>query len=262
MRDLIEMQRRFGAALAVAEGGRSAPDLFRGDADAVRRRFAIYRGNARATAAKALLAAYPVIGRLVGEEFFSGLAREYETRFPSASGDLNEFGGSFAAFLADFAPAREIPYLADVARLEWQVHSAHYAADAPMFDPAALIALSAEEQLALRPRLHPACRLIRSDYPLERIWAVNQPGFEGDLAVDFSRPPANVLVYRPRFRVEVRELDASAAAFLAATHAGGTLEQALAAAQSRDISFDLAGSLLEWVGSAIIVDFSPAGGTP
>ena len=52
-------------------------------------------------------------------------------RTTSASGGLNELGGHLADFLPAFAPARELPYLADVARLEWLVHKAHYAADHP-----------------------------------------------------------------------------------------------------------------------------------
>ena len=78
--------------------------------------------------------------------------------------------------------------------------------------------------------------------------------------VDFSRGPAGVLVYRPRFRVEVRRIGDAEASFLAAAQDGETLETALTAAHSHDVSFDLGRSLGEWIGSSVIVDFTLNGG--
>ena len=256
MRELADLQARFGAGLEVAGSKAVALEIFSGESAELATRFDIYRGNARANAAKALAAAYPIIGKIVGGEFFSGLAREYESRFPSVSGDLNEYGESFAAFLATFAPAQDIPYVADVARLEWRAHRAHYAADAKPFDPARLGSVPAERQLHLIPKLHPACSLLHSGFPLARIWEVHQESYQGEFEIDFSRDPAGVLVYRPRFRVEVRRTGDAEAAFLAAAQDGETLEAALTAAHSHDVSFDLGRSLGEWIGSSVIVDFT------
>ncbi len=162
-----------------------APELFVGGARQVKQRLGIYRGNVRASTAKAMAAAYPVVEKIVGGEFFSGLASEYQSRFPSVNGDLNEYGDAFAAFLADFPPVTEIPYLADVARLEWQVHRAHYAADPAPFDPVRLASVPLEHQLQLRSRLHPACHVLRSAYPIARIWEVHQDTFSGKFEVEF-----------------------------------------------------------------------------
>ena len=256
MRELAALQARFGAGLEVASSKAVALDIFNGESGQVASRFGIYRGNARANAARALAAAYPVIGKIVGGDFFSGLAREYESRFPSVSGDLNEYGESFAAFLAVFAPAQDIPCLADVAELEWRVHRAHYAADANPFEPARLRLVPTEKQLHLIPKLHPACSLLHSGFPLARIWEVHQESHHGEFEVDFSRGPAGVLVYRPRFRVAVRQIGDAEAAFLTAAQDGETLETALTAAHSLDLSFDLGRSLGEWIGSSVIVDFT------
>ena len=166
MRELADLQAKFGAGLEVASSKAAELDICNGASGQAASRFGIYRGNARANAARALAATYPVIGKIVGGEFFSGLAREYESSFPSVSGDLNEYGESFAAFLAGFAPAQDIPYLADVAELEWRVHRAHYAADAEPFEPARLSSVPAEKQLHLIPKLHPACSLLHSASPI------------------------------------------------------------------------------------------------
>lgn len=255
MRELAALQAQFGAGLDAPFPEAGALALFAGETEQARQGLGIYRGNVKAHAAKAIAAAYPVIGKLVGGEFFLGLASEYQSRFPSASGDLNEYGEAFAAFLADFPPAREIPYLADVARLEWRVHRAHHAADPGPFDPARLACVPAEQQLHLRPRLHPACHVLPSAYPIARIWEVHQDIFNGEFEVEFAGNPANALVFRPRFRVEVAQIDDAQAAFLQAALDGQTLGVALAAAQFRDAAFDLGRSLGEWVQSSVIVDF-------
>jgi hypothetical protein len=255
MRELAALQARFGAGLDAPLSEAGALEIFVGVPDQVKSRFGIYRGNTMANAARAIGAAYPVIEKIVGAEFFAGLAKEYRSRIPAADGDLNEYGASFAAFLADFPSATKIPYLADVAQLEWLVHRARYAADPAPFDPARLAAVSPEHQLQLRPRLHPACHLLHSDHPIARIWEVHQDTFRGEFEVDFSRSPAHALVYRPRFRVEVAQITDAEAAFLASSREGGTLETALAAAQARDASFDLGRLLSEWVESSVIVDF-------
>jgi hypothetical protein len=255
MRELAALQAQFGAGLDAPASEAGALELFVGETGQARQRLAIYRGNARANAARAIAAAYPVIGKIVGGEFFSGLATEYQTRFPSIDGDLNEYGEAFAAFLGDFPPAREIPYLADVAHLEWRVHRAHYAADPAPFDPARVATLSPEQQLKLRPQPHPGCHILQSAYPIARIWEVHQDTFSGEFDVEFEGNLTNALVYRPRFRVEVAQISDAEAGFLAAALGGETLETALAAAQSRDVSFDLGRSLNEWVQSSVIVDF-------
>ena len=255
MRELTELQARLGAGLDEPVPQAGALELFVGEAEQVRQRLGIYRGNARANAAKAIAAAYPVIEKIVGGEFFSGLTRAYQLRFPSVNGDLNEYGDAFAAFLADFPPAREIPYLADVGRLEWRVHRAHYAADPGPFDPARLACVPPEHQLQLRPQLHPACHVVHSEYPVARIWEVHQEAFSGEFAVEFPGDGTNALIFRPRFRVEVAQIGDAEAAFLRAALDAQTLDAGLAAAQLRDASFDLGRSLSEWVQSRVIVDF-------
>ena len=93
-----------------------------------------------------------------------------------------------------------------------------------------------------------------------RLWEVHQDTFSGEFEVDFSRGPTHALVFRPRFRVEVAQIGEAEAAFLAAALEGETLETALAAAQSRNASFDPGRSLSEWVESSVIVDFELNGG--
>lgn len=263
MPDLLEIQAEFARLLSSAAMPAAPNSPFVGTSWAIDPRVAVYRGNVFANARKALAAAYPIIEKLVGSEFFDGLAREYSRRSPSIAGDLNEYGQAFPEFLDTFPHVQDLPYLPDVARLEWAIHRAHYAADAVPLDLDRLAGLAPEDQGALRLRLHPACGLLTSQWPLARIWEVHRDDFTGDPRVVFDSATHHCLVHRPQWRVMVGALDAGALAFLACVQAGRSLEDCVARALAEDASFDLGPALAEWIGAAVIVDFeSPASSTP
>src|SRR5512134_2655165 len=132
-------------------------------------RLAIYRNNVVHNYCEALRAVFPVVERLVGEEFFGHAARRYALACPSRSGDIQAFGESFPEFLAALPGAAGLPYLRDTARLEWLVHEAFHAAEHPGVDLELLAGVPAERYPELRFALHPSCRLLASPYPVHRI---------------------------------------------------------------------------------------------
>jgi hypothetical protein len=202
-------------------------------------RLAVYRRNVLGNYAAALRDVYPVVLRLVGEPFFDHLARTYAMQVPSRSGDLHDFGGELGAHLEVLPAARDLPYLADVARLEWAVHRAFHARHAPPLDPAHLAAVPPERLADVRLELHPAARLVRSPYPVLTIWRVNQPASDGDHAVDLALGAERVLVIRRALEVTLEPLSAPEYAMLDALDAGRSLADALAAAQNVSADFDL-----------------------
>jgi hypothetical protein len=249
---LIELQSEFATAITRRDAPDAPPHIFLGEAAHVASLIGIYRGNAHASWSKALEGAYPVIRQLVGEEFFGGLVREYGRAEPSASGDLNVFGDLFAEFLARFAHTQNLPYLPDVARLEWAVHRAFYAADAPKLDLALLAALREDHLGALCLRLAPACAVVRSGFPVADIWRVHQPDFQGEVTVDLDAGAQTAFVHRPGYRVEVSALDGAAGAFLALCEKGRPLAAALDAALAIAADFDLQELLLRWIQAGAI----------
>src|SRR5206468_117060 len=110
MPSLHEAQRQFAAALAAMSP--LEPGL------------AVYRRNIAANYRNALGATYPVVKQLVGGDFFDHAVDQFTTAHPSRGGDLNEYGGEFPAFLRRFTRAASLPYLPDVAALEWAVDEA------------------------------------------------------------------------------------------------------------------------------------------
>lgn len=183
----------------------------------------VYRRTVAANLHDALAATNPVVRRLVGDAFFREAARSHARAHPSRSGDLNAYGEHFARFLEDYSHAQVLPYLADLARLEWACHECFLAADGGSLDFEALQRVDPERQGDIRFTLHPAVRLVRSPHPIAAIWQANQPGGDGSAGGD---GPDHILVTRAAGEVRVAGLDAREWNFLAALARGATLEEA------------------------------------
>ncbi|NES20679.1 MAG: DUF2063 domain-containing protein [Symploca sp. SIO3E6] len=83
---------------------------------------AVYRGNIVGNLTQTLTSIYPVCCQLVGEKFFEATSAKFISQFPCFSPDLGDYGEEFPDFLTDFEPVANLPYLSDVARLEWFWH--------------------------------------------------------------------------------------------------------------------------------------------
>jgi len=213
---------------------------------------ALYRGNLSETWRKTLAAAYPVVLALVGEEFFGGLARAYGRAHPSDNGDLNHFGAHFASFLRSFPHVADLPYLPDMAALEWRLHRAHYAPPAPALTARQLAAMAPEQIETCVFPLHPAAQLFRSDWAVVPLWQAHQPdsgvGFPQDMAV-----PGHGLISRPAWQAGVQPLSMAAYAALMVLSQGGKIGAALDAAWAVDEQFDAGAGLRHWLQHAALV---------
>ena len=221
------------------------------------RRLQIYRNNSYTGFTNALRTTYPVVERLVGEGFFRYAAHHYITCYPSTVGDLHEFGALFPEFLRTFKAAAELVYLPDVASLEWAYEEVYYAAGHALLDPQALAVVPPERYGELHFTLNPASRLLASDYPILRIWQVNQTDYEEDQTVALSDGGVRLLLLRnSNLDVEIQPLAEGEFALLQALAEGcdfaGACEQALAVQADVDVPASFRRHLLQ----GTLVDFS------
>src|SRR6185312_9321783 len=166
------------------------------------RRFAVHRNNMVAGLVEVLRERFPVVQKIVGEEFFAATARAFVLRCPPRSPVLAGYGDELASFLAGFAPARELPYLADVARLEAARTRAYHAADAIPVGVDRFATLDGEVVGNLRIAMHPSTEIVRSPFPIVTIWAMNSG--EQALAPIEDWRGEDALVARPHLDVQVR----------------------------------------------------------
>ncbi len=248
---LEDLQRDFAAALASHANVPALRPWLDTTDPRTDERIALYRGNLVGAWQKALSNTYPVLRAIVGAEFFDAMARAYGLAHPGSSGDLNRFGGEMSAFVGAFEPARALPYLPDVAALEWQVHRAHFAADAEPLPRQRLAALLPHDLLATRFDLHPACAWIASTHPLATIWRAHQPE---PLCALPNLPAAGeiALVVRPRWKVEVEVASSAEIAALALLREGRPLQDAIEVALHVAPSFDLPRTLVRWLDLGVI----------
>jgi hypothetical protein len=205
------------------------------------KRFAVYRNNVVFGLIGALRARFPVVERIVGEECFAAMARDFAVTHPPRSPLLMFYGDGFPSFIAELAFLAEVPYLADVARLETARTLAYHAADAVPIGPAALQGLRADRLFAARAILHPSTHIIRSRHPIVTIWAMNSG--EAELRSIEEEEPENALVVRPHGEVTVRKLPTGGVALLQALAAGEALGIAAESAMQDQPGFDVAAHL-------------------
>lgn len=202
-----------------------------------------YRNTIAANYRNALRASYPVIRRLVGAAFFDALVDGYVRACPSRSGDLNVYGDRLADFLRVYPYASSLEYLPDVARLEWSIDVVSRAVDAVGASAlflASLGAIAPADLPLVRLRLHPACRLIASDYPILRIWQVNRAESDAGKRIDLGSGGDHLMIHREGRHVVVERLRPGEFAWLSALQDGVVLERSLTAATSVDAAFAVA----------------------
>lgn len=191
-----------------------------------------YRAHGHALAERCLAAAYPVVAQLIGEDALRAVARSLWHDDPPQAGDIGQWGHTLADWLTGCADLQALPYLSDLARVEWALHRAASAADA-VPDPASLGRLAGEDGPALRLQFAPGTALFQSPWPVVDLvhhHLHGQPPLEALVARLQTPDRCHALVVREGWRSEVLELSLTEAAFVAAVLAGRPLGEALDAA--------------------------------
>src|SRR5215470_447629 len=249
MHYLANVQKSF--AEAVLDASLRVPEPIKGAARAApERRFAVYRNNVAAGLVSALAERFPVVQRLVGEEFFRAMARAYVTQEPPRSPVLLQYGATFGTFVDSFPPAAAVAYLGDVARLEFARGRAYHAADAAPLAAENLAAIAPAALADMRVTLHPSISVISSGHPIVSIWEAHR---DPDAIVPVQSWGAETaLVARPFHAVEVRRLPVGGGSFLTGLARGLAIVEAAEAATRADGRFDLEANLAQLLGSRIV----------
>lgn len=173
-----------------------APDgLSNPDGTQASKRYDVYRNNVAASLTEALESAFPIIRKLVGDEFFRAMAGVYLRKHPPNSPLMMFYGDRMPVFLQRFEPVGQLPYLPDIARLELAMRHAYHAADVAPISGDQLAAIPPDTLMATRFSLAPAIHILTSEHPIHGIYAANtQPAA--------PTPPhgaQSVLITRPAF---------------------------------------------------------------
>jgi hypothetical protein len=218
-------------------------------------RYNVYRNNVTVSLIDALAAIYPAVQRITGPDFFRAMARFHVRATPPVSPLLFEYGRDFPSFIETYEYARDMPWLADTARIERAWLDAYHAEDAAALAAEAFANMAADSLAQMRFVPHPATRIVRSRYPAVAIFAMNRA--PGPVAPLYSNEAQDALVTRPEYDVIVSRLPAGGAAFLLALIEGMPLGCAAQAAFEESDTFDLAASLAAMISAGVFAAVQP-----
>jgi len=178
----------------------------------------VHRNTVIGALVGALRLSYPSVDRLVGEEFFDHAAAAFVEVHPPTVARLTGYGEDFAVFVQNLAPS--LPYLRDVARLDWTLERVLLAPGTGrrfVLDESACVILPA------------SLVSLRLDHPAAEIRA----SLEDDAAlaaIDLSPAPRGLLAWRDNRHAMLRPAALSTVAFISALFDGQSTEAALAVA--------------------------------
>jgi hypothetical protein len=188
-------------------------------------RFAIYRNNVILSLITAMAETYPVVKRLLGDEFFNAMAKEFVRKSPPQKPSLLFYGEDFIDFIQHFPACGEMPYLADLAKLEWSNVRAFHAADEELLDNNILGTVAPESLAEVSFTMQPSVRLMSSDWPVDTIWEENLKDEVATLNLD-DFAVNKLLIYRHQFQVKVVNLQIDCYHFLYAFTEGKDISNA------------------------------------
>ena len=249
MTGLVEIQSAFARAVLDAEAPVPAR-LARKAGGVPARRFSVYRNNVYSSLIDVLAGRFsggsPACRRGILPRHGPPLCR---TRTPRVRGSH--------PLRREFPPAASVPYLADMAALEWAWHSAYHAANSvplPLHALAAATDRAADAVLAL----HPSLSIVRSLYPTVSIYEMNVKA--GDVPPTQVSGKEDALVARPRLQMEIRHLPEGGAPFIFALKNGSLIGEAAAVASHEAPEFDLETNLAGLIASGAIVGLRASAG--
>jgi hypothetical protein len=180
------------------------------------------------------------------------MARSYVALAPPSSPIMLDYGAGFPDFIGAFEPAKCLPYLQDVARIERAWTEAYHAVEAEPLASAVFTRIASDDLPNLRLALHPSLRLVRSRFPSLTIWRMNIKGGEPE-RVDLDAGGDDILIIRPDADVEVRSLSAGGAEFVQSLGDGLSVIEATKSAMAADYRFDLSVNLSGLIGARAFV---------
>lgn len=213
---------------------------------------AVYRDRIHHKLSARLKTQFPTVHHIVGDEFLQQAALVCFAKFPPRAANPLRLAQVFPDFLATFDAAAAFPYLVDVAMVDLGILRAFHAADATSIKPDLFSQQSAETLIHRRVRLHPACYWLVSGYAIYDIWRL----------YNAKSPPANidhrlaqqVVIVRPKLKVEVYAIDEGFVKALDALDAGATLEEAFLQGTLDDPRFDLGAAIRFLVRNGLLVE--------
>jgi uncharacterized protein len=238
--------------------------LFSGDdelACGITGHFSIHRNNVRESLTAALAAVYRAVEQLVGEAFFRQCALQFIPIHPPRMPSLAGYGEEFPEFLSGLDSCSGLPYLADVARLEWQASRAALQEPLPPLPAGDLKPLLVQDPARLAFTAQPGLSYLASRFPADAIWKFARDGGNGT-APPLDNDPVFLEIAPGRDGVVFRRLEEAEFEFRRALASGADIGMAAERALAADPLFVLFTALRSFLSDGIFIDCAYAPSQP
>ena len=200
----------------------------------------VYRNTSAKGCADALGAQFPTVERVVGPSWLSAAAVAHASAHPPQKASLLGYGAAFSDWLTTFPPAAGMPFLSDLAGLDWLWTLAHLAVDAEPLDATQVAQLSPDAFAEHALVVHPAAHWAGFETTVPSLWRALQPPGNAPAAFELEVCPEGLLFVRPGLEVGNHLIGRGELAFLDACRDGAPMAAAALAALTAEPELDLA----------------------
>lgn len=250
--NLAHFQDQFTDLLFNAKSSLTPDDLLDvAPTPALAKQVEIYRQQALDNLHVQMRRVFPITQRLLAPGEFRAASDAYFLASAPSAIDPMQYAKRFSSFLEGFTTEKDLPYLADVAMLDYGCFQAKQSIDAEPTN-SKIFTETPPEQLANRKiQLHPACFWMTSPYAIYNIWhrfTTSRP-----TQLENSLLAQEVLIIRPQLRVEVHKIDPGFIKTLDALDEGQTLNDALMKGGAADPKFNAMAALQFLIQNKLII---------
>ena len=221
--------------------------------DTIETRWDIYSSGYVARLVEACENDYPATRRILGAGPFSSVVARYVRRCPPRSYDIGRVGDRLSAFLTEDPLTHDLPFLPDLARLEWCLAEAFIAADVEPLTWSALKALDPDAVADATFRLRPGTSLVDTRWPLLDLLSA-QGKSEREVSVPMDDCSRSVLVHRQGLEVRYRAVVAEDADFLEVAGRGLRLADLATSSASEAQTEALVARFQAWVCEGLFIN--------
>ena len=214
-------------------------------------RLAVYAEGYIFRIAEALESVFPAVRKVIGESNFLHLTANYLDHYPSNSFDLGYAGVHLSKYLCEYVLAKDLPFLSDLAGLEWQVYRSFYAVDEKPLDSAVIRNIPAHQWPELTLTFQPSTAVRSSKWNIYDIWLARQEDDE-NFHVENIDQPSYALVFRNGYEVMVERISQTQHVLLKALIEGVSLGKACEALSASQDAPDLQTWFATWMQRGLI----------
>lgn len=186
----------------------------------------VYQGGYGTRVYEALKEVYIAVEHIVGNDYFMRLALEFAKAYPSTQFNLGQVGMCFDYFLKQHSVSGKLPFVSDLATLEWQVNLAFHAYSEKRLEIADLQVFPPDQFGRLSFGFQQWVSVITSQWPILDVWKVRTTPIK-EINLQIADNPQRVLVYREELLVICEPLQISQYIVLKSLLEGVPLEEAL-----------------------------------